>query len=182
MKFQPTKLAGVVLIEPDVYGDKRGFFMETWHARKFASAGIDAAFVQDNHSRSVQGTLRGLHLQMRQPQGKLVEVVVGKIFDVTVDLRRDSPTFHQWESFELSADNHRVLWVPPGFAHGFYTLSEAAEIIYKCTDFYAPEHERTLRWNDPELAIGWPLPAGRTPILSERDASGVSLRELVLDL
>lgn len=182
MKFLPTRLPDVVLIEPEVYGDQRGFFMETWHARKFAAAGIEAAFVQDNHSRSTQGTLRGLHLQVRQPQGKLIRVVAGEIFDVAVDLRRDSPTFRRWVGLTLSAANRRQLWVPPGFAHGFYALSAAAEIIYKCTDFYAPEHERTLRWDDPELAVHWPLVPGQSPILSAKDAAGVPLRELVASL
>jgi dTDP-4-dehydrorhamnose 3,5-epimerase len=182
MKFLPTRLPGVVLIEPEMHGDQRGFFMETWHARKFAAAGIDATFVQDNHSRSTQGTLRGLHLQVRQPQGKLIRVVAGEIFDVAVDLRRDSPTFRRWVGFTLSAANRHQLWVPPGFAHGFYTLSAIAEIIYKCTDFYAPEHERTLRWDDPELAIHWPLTADRPPILSAKDAAGITLRDLVASL
>ena len=182
MKFLPTRLPDVVLIEPEMYGDQRGFFMETWHARKFAAAGIQAAFVQDNHSRSTQGTLRGLHLQTYQPQGKLIRVIAGEIFDVAVDLRKDSPTFRHWVGLTLSAANRHQLWVPPGFAHGFYALSAAVEIIYKCTDFYAPEHERTLRWNDPELAIDWPLTAGRPPILSAKDAAGITLRELVANL
>ena len=182
MKFLPTRLPDVVLIEPEVHGDQRGFFMETWHARKFAAAGIEAAFVQDNHSHSTQGTLRGLHLQVRQPQGKLIRVVAGEIFDVAVDLRKDSPTFRRWVGLTLSATNRHQLWVPPGFAHGFYTLSTAAEIIYKCTDFYAPEHERTLRWDDPELAVHWPIVSGQSPILAAKDAAGVPLRELVASL
>ena len=182
MKFLPTRLPDVVLIEPEVHGDQRGFFMETWHARKFVAAGIDATFVQDNHSRSIQGTLRGLHLQARQPQGKLIRVVAGEMFDVVVDLRKDSPTFRRWVGCTLSAANRHQLWVPPGFAHGFYTLSDAAEIIYKCTDFYAPEHERILRWDDPDLAVHWPLMPGQSPILSAKDAAGVPLRELVAGL
>ena len=182
MKFLPTRLPDVVLIEPEVRGDQRGFFMETWHTRKFAAAGIEAAFVQDNHSRSIQGTLRGLHLQTCQPQGKLIWVIAGEIFDVAVDLRKSSPTFRRWVGLTLSAANRHQLWVPPGFAHGFYVLSTAAEIIYKCTDFYAPEHERTLRWNDPELAIDWPLTAGHPPILSAKDATGVALRDLIVSL
>lgn len=182
MKLLPTRLPGVVLIEPEMHGDQRGFFMETWHARKFAAAGIEAAFVQDNHSRSTLGTLRGLHLQTRQPQGKLIRVITGEIFDVAVDLRRDSPTFRHWVGLTLSAANRHQLWVPPGFAHGFYALSGAAEIIYKCTDYYAPEYERTLRWDDPELAVHWPLIAGRPPILSAKDAAGITLRDLVASL
>lgn len=182
MKFLPTRLPEVVLVEPQVHGDQRGFFMETWHAGKFTAAGIDAMFVQDNHSRSIQSTLRGLHLQLRRPQGKLIRVVFGEIFDVAVDLRPASSTFRRWIGLTLSADNRRQLWVPPGFAHGFYTLSPAAEIIYKCTDFYAPEHERTLRWDDPDLAVDWPLIHGQPPILSEKDAAGILLRELVTSL
>ncbi|MEW5791498.1 MAG: dTDP-4-dehydrorhamnose 3,5-epimerase [Pseudomonadota bacterium] len=177
MKFIPTAIPDVILVQPDVFGDHRGFFMETWHARKFAEGGIDAAFVQDNHSRSAQGILRGLHYQVRQPQGKLVRVVAGEVFDVAVDLRRGSPTFGHWVGELLSADNKHQLWVPPGFAHGFYVTSDTAEVVYKCSDFYAPEHERSLRWDDPELGIDWPLVNGQPPILSAKDAAASSLKD-----
>ncbi|MEW6611395.1 MAG: dTDP-4-dehydrorhamnose 3,5-epimerase [Pseudomonadota bacterium] len=177
MKFTPTAIPDVILVQPDVFGDHRGFFMETWHARKFAEGGIDAAFVQDNHSRSAQGILRGLHYQVRQPQGKLVRVVAGEVFDVAVDLRRGSPTFGHWVGELLSADNKHQLWVPPGFAHGFYVTSDTAEVVYKCSDFYAPEHERSLRWDDPDLNIDWPLVNGQPPVLSAKDAAGALLKE-----
>lgn len=179
MRFVPTRIPEVVLIEPQVFGDQRGFFMETWHARKFAAAGLDLVFVQDNHSKSGQGTLRGLHYQIAQPQGKLVRVVSGEVFDVAVDLRQGSPTFGQWVGEFLSADNKRMLWVPPGFAHGFYVTSESAEFTYKCTDFYTPEHERCIRWDDPDLAIAWPLLSGELPLLSPKDATGTPFREAV---
>jgi dTDP-4-dehydrorhamnose 3,5-epimerase len=171
----PTAIADVLLIEPKVFGDPRGFFLESWNAKAFAEAGIPAAFVQDNHSRSPRGVLRGLHYQIRQPQGKLVRVVAGEVFDVAVDLRRASPTFGRWVGERLSADNKRMLWIPPGFAHGFLVLSESADFLYKTTDYYAPEHERVLAWNDPELGVKWPL-AG-TPTLSARDAAGTRLRD-----
>jgi dTDP-4-dehydrorhamnose 3,5-epimerase len=174
MKFIDTPLAGVVLIEPQVFGDARGFFMETWQRDKFQAAGIDAIFVQDNHSRSVQWTLRGLHLQVRHTQGKLVRVTTGSVFDVVVDLRRSSPSFGAQWSVQLSAENHRMLWVPPGLAHGILVTSDSADFIYKCTDFYIPQHERTLAWNDPALDIAWPLPAGVAPKLSDKDARGAS--------
>ncbi|RJQ82788.1 MAG: dTDP-4-dehydrorhamnose 3,5-epimerase [Desulfobacteraceae bacterium] len=174
MKFTPSRIPDVILIEPSVYGDERGFFMETWQAKKFAAAGLDFTFVQDNHSRSEQGTLRGLHYQIRQPQGKLVRVVAGTVFDVAVDLRRSSPTFGCWLGEYLSADNRLMLWVPPGFAHGFYVVSDYAEFLYKCTDFYAPEHERAIRWDDPQLAVTWPLVNGRPPSLSAKDAEAPS--------
>lgn len=164
----------LILIEPKVYGDARGFFMETWNARLFALNGLDLNFVQDNHSRSVQGTLRGLHYQSKRPQGKLVRVVAGEVFDVAVDLRRSSPTFGKSVGLTLSADNKRQLWIPPGFAHGFYVMSEIAEFQYKCTEFYAPEHERALRWDDPTLAIAWPLVNAQPPKLSAKDANAVS--------
>lgn len=175
MKFIATAITDVIMIEPRVFGDERGFFMETWNARTFAEAGLNAAFVQDNHSKSSQGILRGLHYQIKQPQGKLLRVTSGEVFDVAVDLRRSSPTFGQWVGVTLSAENQRMLWVPPGFAHGFYVTSESAEFLYKCTDFYAPEYERSLRWDDPELAIDWPLVDGQTPVLSKKDQAGVAL-------
>ncbi|MDA8165385.1 MAG: dTDP-4-dehydrorhamnose 3,5-epimerase [Desulfobacteraceae bacterium] len=180
MRFSDTGIGGVKLVEPEVFGDHRGFFMETWQARKFAAAGIDLPFVQDNHSRSVQGTLRGLHYQLPQTQGKLMRVIAGEIYDVAVDLRRQSPTFGRWLGFILSAENKKMLWVPPGCGHGFYVTSEVAEIVYKCTDYYAPEHEHTIRWDDPDLAVEWPLVAGRPPLLSGKDAKGKSLRDAVL--
>jgi dTDP-4-dehydrorhamnose 3,5-epimerase len=175
MKFTHTRIPDVVLIEPRVFGDHRGFFMESWNERTFREAGYDLRFVQDNHSRSVQGTLRGLHYQIRQPQGKLVRVVVGEVFDVAVDLRRSSPTFGQWVGEYLSTDNKRMLWIPPGFAHGFYTVSEIAEFQYKCTDYYAPEHERCIRWNDPDIGIDWPVAGRNAPLLSEKDSVGLPL-------
>jgi dTDP-4-dehydrorhamnose 3,5-epimerase len=156
--------------------DPRGFFMETWHADRYAAAGLGCSFVQDNHSRSVRGTLRGLHYQLDRPQGKLVQVAVGAIFDVAVDLRRSSATFGRWVGQELSDDNHRQLWVPPGFAHGFYVLSDVADVLYKCTEPYLAQLDRTLRWDDPTLAIAWPLDGGR-PLLSARDATAPGLRE-----
>ena len=174
MKFAPTRIADVVLIEPRVFGDSRGFFMETWQAEKFAAAGIDDLFVQDNHSCSAQGILRGLHYQLNQPQGKLVRVVRGAVYDVAVDLRRSSPTFGQWVGEILSAENKAMLWVPPGFAHGFYVLSETAEFVYKCTALYLPGDERAIRWDDPGLGIAWPLVDGQPPLLSEKDGQGVS--------
>ena len=178
MKFIATPLAGVVLIEPQVFGDARGFFMETWQRDKFQAAGIDAVFVQDNLSRSVQWTLRGLHLQVQHTQGKLVRVTAGSVFDVVVDLRRSSPSFRAKWSVELSAENQRMLWVPPGLAHGILVTSECADFIYKCTDFYSPEHERTLAWDDAALDIRWPLPAGVAPKLSPKDARGTSLADI----
>lgn len=177
MRFVPTVLPEVVVVEPDVFGDARGFFLETWHAAKFREGGIDAAFVQDNHSRSRQGILRGLHYQLARPQGKLVRVVTGRVFDVAVDLRRASPRFGRWVGVELSEENQRMLWVPPGFGHGFYVLSEMADFVYKCTDFYAPEHERCIRWDDPTLAIDWPIPTHAAPLVSAKDAEGAWLGE-----
>lgn len=172
MKIIDTDLPDVKIVEPKVWGDDRGFFYESFHAQRFAEAGIDAAFVQDNHSRSAAFVLRGLHYQLRQPQGKLVRVVRGAAYDVVVDLRRSSPHFGQWVGVELSEDNHRMLWVPPGFAHGFLSLADGTEFLYKCTDFYAPEHERSLLWSDPEVAIDWPLPPGIAPSVSAKDAAG----------
>jgi dTDP-4-dehydrorhamnose 3,5-epimerase len=163
-----------VLIQPRIIGDHRGFFMETWHQLKFSAAGIEADFRQENHSRSVGGTLRGLHYQLRHPQGKLVRVVAGSVFDVAVDLRRSSPSFGQWVGVMLSAADAAGLWIPPGFAHGFYVTSQSADLLYKCTDVYVPEDERTIRWNDPTLGIDWPI-AAETPVLSARDEAGLAL-------
>lgn len=173
MKISPTRIPEVLVIEPRVFRDERGLFMEMWHRRRFAEHGLDWDFVQDNHSRSVRGTLRGLHYQVGRPQGKLVRVTVGEVFDVAVDLRRGSPTFGEWVGQRLSADNRLMIWIPPGFAHGFYVTSELAECEYKCTDYYSPEHERTVRWDDPALGIEWPL-CGPV-ILSEKDRGAPSL-------
>jgi len=171
MHVVPTEIPGVVILEPKVFGDDRGFFFESFNARTFAAAvGTDVTFVQDNHSRSRRGVLRGLHYQVERPQGKLVRVVAGVIFDVAVDIRPGSPTFGRWTGVELTADNKRQLWVPPGLAHGFVVQSETAEVLYKTTDYYAPEHERTLRWDDPDLAIDWGLT--EPPLVSEKDARG----------
>lgn len=178
MKFAETPIAGVVLIEPKVFGDARGFFMETWREQQFADAGIDAHFVQDNHSRSTQWTLRGLHFQVQRPQGKLVRVTRGSVFDVVVDLRRGSSTFGRSWGAELSDDNHRMLWIPPGLAHGILVTSDTADFLYKCTDVYSQEHERTLAWNDPSLGIAWPLPSGIAPRLSAKDAAGKSFADI----
>jgi dTDP-4-dehydrorhamnose 3,5-epimerase len=169
MTFEPLSIPDVIRMTPTVFSDPRGFFMETWRAEEFARAGIDAVFVQENQSASRKATLRGLHYQIRRPQGKLVRVVAGAIYDVAVDLRQQSPTFGRWVGDTLSADNRATLWVPPGFAHGFLVLSDTAEMIYKCTDTYAPEHERSIRWDDPDLAIDWPLPSGSAPLLSPKD-------------
>jgi dTDP-4-dehydrorhamnose 3,5-epimerase len=177
MKFIQQSIPEVILIEPVVRGDERGFFMETYRADLFALRGIPAVFVQDNHSRSKRGTLRGLHYQIRQAQGKLVRVILGQIFDVAVDLRCHSPTFGKWAGAVLSAENKLQLWVPPGFAHGFYVMSEWAEVVYKATDYYAPKWERTLRWNDTQLGIEWPLLEGVELILSPRDMQGKLLAE-----
>jgi dTDP-4-dehydrorhamnose 3,5-epimerase len=178
MKFNNTPLKDVMLIEPQVFGDARGFFLETWQIEKFAAAGIDANFVQDNHSRSGQWTLRGLHFQVAHTQGKLVRVTSGSVFDVMVDLRRSSPSFGRWWGVELSAENHRMLWVPPGLAHGILITSETADFLYKCTDLYSPPDERTLAWNDPAVGVQWPLPPGVAPKLSPKDAQGQSLAEV----
>jgi dTDP-4-dehydrorhamnose 3,5-epimerase len=176
--FLDTPINGALVIEPAVFGDARGFFMETWQAEKFAAAGINATFLQDNHSRSVQWTLRGLHLQVAHTQGKLVRVSSGSVFDVIVDLRLSSPSFGAWWGVDLSADNHRMLWVPPGLAHGILVTSPSADFLYKCTDFYSPADERTLAWDDPPLGIRWPLPAGVAPALSAKDARGKSFAEI----
>ena len=176
MKATRLSIPDVVLIEPRVFGDPRGFFFESFNQRAFNEAtGTNHQFVQDNHSRSTQGVLRGLHYQIQQPQGKLVRVAQGAVWDVAVDIRKSSPTFGQWVGTELSADNHRQLWVPPGFAHGFVVLSETAEFLYKTTDYYAPEHERCIAWNDAQLAIDWPYSG--EPVLSEKDRQGKSLVE-----
>jgi dTDP-4-dehydrorhamnose 3,5-epimerase len=175
MNLIQTSVQGVCIIEPRVFGDERGFFMESWNRRSFAALGLDLDFVQDNHSRSQQGVLRGLHYQIKQPQGKLVRVVSGEVFDVAVDLRKSSPTFGHWTGVLLSAENKRMFWVPPGCAHGFLTLSASAEVLYKATDYYAPEHERSLLWNDPDLAIDWPL--ATPPLLAAKDAAGIPLRD-----
>ena len=176
MEFTPTKLPGVVRVTPRVFTDERGFFMESWQRRKFADAGIDAEFVQENHSRSRYGVLRGLHYQNPHAQGKLVRVVSGTVFDVVVDLRGSSATFGQWEGFRLDAFKHEMLWIPAGFAHGFLTMSGEADFIYKVDAFWSPESERTLMWNDPELAIEWPLPESDL-ILNDKDKAGMSFDE-----
>ncbi len=176
MDFQPLTIPEVVLITPKVFTDNRGFFFESWQKKKFAEAGIDPEFVQDNHSRSVKNVLRGLHYQIRQPQGKLIRAIVGEVFDVAVDLRKSSPTFGQWAGAVLNAENFNLLWIPPGFAHGFLVLSDTAEFVYKATDFYAPQYERTIRWDDPQIGIDWPL-EGAEPILSAKDTAGKTLEE-----
>jgi dTDP-4-dehydrorhamnose 3,5-epimerase len=179
VKVIRTEIPDVLMIEPKVFGDARGFFLESYNENVFREAtGVTATFVQDNHSRSGRGVLRGLHYQVKQPQGKLVRVVRGAVFDVVVDLRRSSPSFGQWVGTELSEENHRQFWVPPGFAHGFVVLSESADFLYKTTEYYAPEHERCIAWNDPALAIGWPLEA--EPLVSAKDRGGVSLRDAEL--
>ncbi|MGF1607197.1 MAG: dTDP-4-dehydrorhamnose 3,5-epimerase [Rhodothalassiaceae bacterium] len=174
-----TTLPGVVILEPRVFGDTRGFFMEVWNRRTFQALGLDRDFVQDNHSRSAKHILRGLHYQVVQPQGKLVRCTAGAVFDVAVDLRQASPSFKQWIGVELSAENKRQLWVPEGFGHGFLALTDGTEIVYKCTDYYAPEHDRSLAWNDPELAIDWPL-NGAEPIVSAKDRDAPVLAEAEL--
>ena len=177
MRFTPTAIPDVIIVEPVVHGDRRGFFMETWHAGKFRQAGLDLTFVQDNHSRSVRNTIRGLHYQIERPQGKLVRVVAGEIFDVAVDLRRSSPTYGLWVGKTLSAANRFQLWIPEGFAHGFYVTGDDTEVVYKCTDLYSAEHERTLRWDDPEIGISWPL-GPEPPLVSAKDAAGLSFQSL----
>ena len=175
MKPLPTAIPEVLLIEPKVFGDERGFFFETYNRRTLAELGVNADFVQDNHSRSTKGVLRGLHYQRHHPQGKLVRVIAGEVFDVAVDLRRSSRSYGQWVSSTLSAENKRMMWIPPGFAHGFLTLSESAEFLYKTTDYWHPDDERCLIWNDPDLAIAWPL-AGE-PQLAAKDRAGLKLIE-----
>ena len=172
MQFTNTRLPGVVLVEPKVFEDQRGFFFESYHKRLFDEQKISLEFVQDNHSRSKQGTLRGLHYQIKQPQGKLVRVILGEIYDVAVDLRMSSSTFGQWIGYYLSVQNKKQLYIPPGFAHGFYVVSEWTEVLYKATDYYAPQWERTLLWNDTRINISWPLREGEIPLLSPKDAVG----------
>jgi dTDP-4-dehydrorhamnose 3,5-epimerase len=174
MKFVKTELPGVVVIEPRVFEDPRGFFMETFHSARFREAGLPETFVQDNHSRSVARTLRGLHYQIEHPQGKLVRCIRGEIFDVAVDLRLDSPAFGRWFGTRLDASNRRQMYVPPGVAHGFCILSEVAEVVYKCTDLYYPQHERALIWNDPQVAVAWPI---SEPLLSDKDRRGMNFSE-----
>jgi dTDP-4-dehydrorhamnose 3,5-epimerase len=176
LKFIPTPIPGILMIETKVFQDERGFFLESYQKSKFSEAGIPFDFVQDNHSKSCQGVLRGLHYQIKQSQGKLVRVIVGEIFDVAVDIRRSSPTFGKWFGTYLSAENKQMLWVPVGFAHGFYVISPEAELLYKATDYYAPEWERTIVWNDPAINIQWPIKGG-LPILSPRDEAGSPFSE-----
>jgi dTDP-4-dehydrorhamnose 3,5-epimerase len=175
MKAQATQIPGVLIVEPAIFGDDRGFFLESYNEREMRNIGIDAHFVQDNHSRSQRNVLRGLHYQISQPQGKLVRVVTGRVFDVAVDVRRDSPAFGKWVGVELSAENKRMFWLPAGMAHGFVVLSDSADFLYKATEYYAPKFERTILWNDTELGIEWPL-AG-LPILSAKDAAAKTFRE-----
>jgi dTDP-4-dehydrorhamnose 3,5-epimerase len=181
MEFEPTELPDVLILCPKVFSDERGFFMETYRSSEFEQAGIPANFVQDNHSSSIQGVLRGLHYQVKQAQGKLVRVIVGEIYDVAVDIRKDSATFGKWVGHKLSAENKLQLWIPPGFAHGFYVLSQWAEVVYKTTDYWSPEWERTLLWDDPEVGIAWPLIKGRIPKLSEKDSKAARLMDIHAD-
>lgn len=174
MQITTTAIPDILEVTPSVFGDSRGFFMETWNEQRFLENGIDTHFVQDNHSLSSQGTLRGLHYQSENPQGKLVRVTRGQVFDVAVDMRKASPTFGKWVGVTLCAEAKNMLWVPPGFAHGFYVLSKEAEFLYKCSDIYNPAHEHCLHWNDPTIAIDWPLLPGTNPLLSEKDAAGKS--------
>jgi len=175
MNVIKTHIPDVLIIEPDVYGDERGFFFESFNEKKFQEkTGLNYKFVQDNHSRSTKGVLRGLHYQIQHAQGKLVRVVVGKVFDVAVDIRKSSPTFGQWVGEHLSEENKKMLWVPPGFAHGFVVLSDVAEFLYKATDYYAPEHERSILWNDDDIAVDWHFSG--EPLISEKDAKGVSFK------
>jgi len=176
MNVTRTSIPEVLIFEPQVFGDERGFLLESWNARRFCDAvGFDISFVQDNHSRSRRGVLRGLHYQIKQPQGKLVRVAIGRVFDAVVDLRKSSPTFGRWAGAELSGDNHRQLWIPAGFAHGFLVLSDSADFLYKTTDYYAPQHERSVLWNDPAIGIDWPTDG--EPTLSAKDKAGVLLRD-----
>jgi dTDP-4-dehydrorhamnose 3,5-epimerase len=178
MKAIPSSLPEVVIIEPQVFGDSRGFFFESFNERDFSRAiGLDVRFVQDNHSRSAKGVLRGLHYQIGQPQGKLVRVVRGAVFDVAVDIRRSSPNYGRWVGVQLSEDNRRQVWIPPGFSHGFYVLSDIADFLYKTTDYYNPDFERSLLWNDPSIGISWPVETGERPIVSEKDARAASLTD-----
>jgi dTDP-4-dehydrorhamnose 3,5-epimerase len=175
MKITDTEIPDVKLLEPKVFEDDRGFFFESWRADGLNECSDADRWVQDNHSRSARNVLRGLHYQIEQPQGKLVRAIRGAIFDVAVDLRRSSPSFGQWVGRTLSEDNKQILWIPPGFAHGFLALTDEAEVLYKCTEYYAPEHERTIAWNDPDIAIGWPLDKGTHPLVSAKDAKGALL-------
>ncbi len=177
MKVVDTDIPAVKIIDPAVFGDDRGFFLETWNEKAFSDKGLPTRFVQDNHSRSSRGILRGLHYQTENTQGKLVRVTSGAVFDVAVDLRKSSPTFGKWVGVELSESNKRMLWVPEQFAHGFYVMSESADFIYKCTDSYSPDHEYSLAWDDPAIGIEWPLVDGIQPILSDKDANGLSLAD-----
>ena len=179
MNFLSTDLPGVILVEPRVFRDERGYFLETYHRQKYAEGGIDVEFVQDNHSRSQIGTVRGLHAQLIHPQGKLVRAVEGEIFDVAVDIRRGSPHFGRWVGAQLSAENFHQLYIPPGFAHGFCVTSETAQVIYKCTDFYDPASEISVQWNDAEIGIDWPLGDSVAPVISKRDQAGQPLRALI---
>lgn len=180
MKLEATPLQDAFLITPRVFGDDRGFFLESWNRRAYAELGLDVEFVQDNHSRSQQGILRGLHFQTQHAQGKLVRVTSGAVYDVIVDLRRSSPTFGRWYGVELRADLHNMLWMPPGFAHGFYVLSDSADFLYKTSDYYHPESEITLRWDDPTVAVEWPLASGNPPTLSAKDRDGLPWEEIPL--
>lgn len=177
MKIVETDIPDLKIIEPRVFSDDRGYFLETWNAQSFSQAGLNCTFVQDNQSKSRRNVLRGLHYQIQSPQAKLVRVVTGAIYDVAVDLRRGSPTFGRWAGAELSETNHRMMLIPTGFAHGFLSLADETQLVYKCTDFYASQHERTIMWNDPDLAIAWPLAAGEQPIVSSKDAMGRGLKE-----
>ncbi len=179
MKFIPTDIPGVIVVEPQVFKDERGFFLETFHQQRYAAGGIDAVFVQDNHSRSARGTVRGLHAQLRQPQGKLIRVIEGEIYDVAVDIRRGSPHFGQWVGVWLTAENFRQIYIPPGFAHGFCVTSEIAQVEYKCTDFYDPASEISVQWNDREIGIDWPLEEIGAPILSKKDIVAKPLGQLM---
>lgn len=180
MKYTETHLKDVFLIEPKLFGDHRGFFMETWQQNDFTENVCEVSFVQDNHSKSTEHTLRGLHYQIIKPQGKLVRVTKGSVFDVAVDIRQTSPTYGKWIGVELSEENRKMLWVPPGFAHGFYVTSKSAEFLYKCTDYYYPEHERSLLWSDPAIGIEWPIKKDLPPLLSEKDKSGMLLADTEL--
>ena len=175
MKYIQLDIPDIVLIETQVFGDHRGFFMETFREDEFKKNVASVGFVQDNHSKSGQGILRGLHYQIKQPQGKLVRVISGEVFDAAVDIRKSSPFFGKWAGATLSAENKKMLWVPPGFAHGFYVLSNEAEFAYKCSEYYAPEHERSILWDDPSIAIDWPIISGSSPILSQKDENGPTL-------
>ena len=177
MKIIETSISDMKIIQHKIYGDERGFFLETYRENWFRENVADVSFVQDNHSKSSFGILRGLHYQIQQPQGKLVSVISGEVYDVAVDMRRSSPTFGQWEGLLLSAENKKQLWVPPGFAHGFYVTTQNAEFVYKCTDYYAPEHEKSLLWNDTKLNIEWPILTSESPLLSAKDKAGLPFKD-----